>query len=160
MIGTKSNHVATNTVEPSMTLAVQEHVTDEEILSLVEQMYGGDTGSEPESPDAEEEEAYRMYHDCDDCDDYDYEWAMGSGYWDSNGGSPQWVPGSSASCGNDAEQAGYWQYYDSGPFQDYHRQMSLELMWEQVEVVELRVLSTGESSLYSRAADGSGLSKK
>jgi len=31
----------------------------------------------------------------------DWESAMGPGYWDANGGSPQWVPGSPASFGED-----------------------------------------------------------
>ena len=40
----------------------------------------------------EEQQYMDEVEDVSSDNEYDWEQAMGSGYWDSNGGSPQWVP--------------------------------------------------------------------
>lgn len=68
---------------------------DEDIVCLMSQLEMESEPSFNHYPDTDEEDAYREleYAEEPNIDEvYDWELLLGSGYWDSNGGSPQWVP--------------------------------------------------------------------
>jgi len=61
---------------------------------------------------------------------YDWEQALGPGYWDPNGGSPQWVPIGSLRSRRNLSCTSYWEYCNelgSADEEDCWRQAAAEL---------------------------------